>query len=41
MDLERFWLDPISRTASTWNEHRDINSVMLATSLAPAGFLSI
>ncbi len=25
--------------ARTWSEHRDINEVMLATSLAPEGFL--
>jgi hypothetical protein len=38
-EIESFWLDPAHRNASTWTEHRDINEVMLATSLAPEGFL--
>ena len=37
--IETFWLDPEHRSASTWSEHRDINEVMLATRLAPDGFL--
>jgi hypothetical protein len=36
-----FWLDERSQTAVTWIEHREINIVMLATSLAPEGFLLI
>jgi len=36
--LVEFWLDPTHR-GSTWADHADINSVMLATSLAPAGYL--
>ena len=39
--IEKFWLEPTSREASTWNDHRDINMVMLATSLAPDGFLTL
>jgi len=39
--IERFWLDDKNREAGSWTEHRDINMVMLATSLAPDGFLSI
>jgi hypothetical protein len=39
--IEKFWLDPASRENETWNAHREINMVMLATSLAPDGFLSI
>jgi len=39
--IEDFWLDPVNRRAGTWMEHRDINEVMLATSLAPEGFLSV
>jgi hypothetical protein len=39
--IERFWLDSQNQFASTWVEHQDINSVMLATSLAPEGFLVI
>ena len=34
-----FWRDPQHRQASTWSEHRDINEVMLATTLGPDGFL--
>ena len=37
--IEKFWLEPQNRTAKTWTEHQDINSVMLATSLVPDGFL--
>lgn len=38
--IESFWLEPANREADTWEEHRDINRVMLATSLAPGGLLS-
>lgn len=34
-----FWLDPSHRSAATWTDHRDINQVMLATALAPDGYL--
>jgi hypothetical protein len=34
-----FWLEPEHQRARTWTEHRDINEVMLATALAPEGFL--
>jgi hypothetical protein len=34
-----FWLDEKNRESSTWLEHRDINAVMLATSLAPGAYL--
>lgn len=39
--IEGFWLDPANRAGETWKEHEDINAVMLATSLAPAGFLAL
>lgn len=39
--IEKFWMDNKNRQASTWIEHREINMVMLATSLAPNRFLSI
>jgi hypothetical protein len=39
--IEQFWLDDKNREAFTWTEHREINMVMLATSLAPDGFLGI
>jgi hypothetical protein len=38
--IETFWLEPANRQASNWKEHRDINMVMLATSLAPDGYLT-
>jgi len=37
--IEGFWLDPEHQQAETWKEHRDINMVMLATSLSPDGYL--
>jgi len=37
--IEAFWLRPESRRASTWTEHRDIDEVMLATTLLPDGFV--
>jgi hypothetical protein len=39
--IERFWVDDKNRQGAGWSEHREINSVMLATSLAPEGFLMI
>jgi hypothetical protein len=40
-ELVAFWRDPAQRRAGSWSEHRDINEVMLATSLAPQGFLAL
>ncbi|MBW2015099.1 MAG: hypothetical protein JRI69_15215 [Deltaproteobacteria bacterium] len=39
--IEKFWLDPQNRMAKTWTEHQDINSVMMATSLAPDSYLKL
>lgn len=39
--IETFWLDPVNQKTDVWKEHRDINMVMLATSLAPDGFLTL
>ncbi len=39
--IETFWLEPANRQANSWTEHRDINMVMLATSLAPNGYLML
>ncbi len=39
--IEAFWLEPEHRQAATWKDHIDINSVMLATSLAPHSYLDI
>ena len=40
-EIEAFWRNPENQRAHTWLEHRDINEVMLATSLAPQGFLTL
>jgi hypothetical protein len=37
--IESFWLDDAHRRQETWRAHEDINDVMLATTLAPEGFL--
>jgi hypothetical protein len=39
--IENFWLEPGHQSVNSWQEHEDINKVMLATSLAPDGYLSI
>jgi hypothetical protein len=39
--VERFWLDPDNRETGGWKESRGINIVMLATSLAPDGYLML
>ena len=39
--IEAFWSDPAHRLARTWIDHRDINMVMLATSLAPESYLQL
>jgi len=39
--IEQFWMNDGNREAGTWIEHREINMVMLATSLAPVSFLMI
>lgn len=40
-EIEQFWADGENRKAATWTEHREINMVMLATSLAPGEFLAV
>ena len=39
--LKEFWLESTNRKTKSWMEHRDINMVTLATSLAPEGFLTL
>jgi hypothetical protein len=39
--IEKFWLEGTNREAGSWIAHHDINRVMLATSLAPNGFLEL
>ncbi|MHC4429724.1 MAG: hypothetical protein ACYS0D_14150 [Planctomycetota bacterium] len=36
----RFWMIPAHRDTAIWAAHRDINDVMLATSLMPDGYLA-
>jgi hypothetical protein len=38
--IEKFWLEDRNREDGSWIEHRDINMVMLATSLAPDAYLT-
>lgn len=37
--IEHFWLEERGKGTEHWKEHRDINDVMLATSLVPDQFL--
>ncbi|MBI1881666.1 MAG: hypothetical protein HYR94_26105 [Chloroflexi bacterium] len=39
--IEAFWLEWPNREAESWLAHREINMVMLATSLAPDGYLKL
>jgi hypothetical protein len=39
--IETFWLERTNMESDSWIAHRDINRVMLATSLAPDGFLKL
>lgn len=39
--IESFWIEADHQSVKTWHEHADINSVMLATSLAPDGYLQL
>ncbi len=40
-EIESTWMEPANRSSPLWLEHKNINSVMLATSLAPGGFLKV
>jgi hypothetical protein len=37
--IDDFWCAASNRQGPTWRAHPDINAVMLATSLAPGGYL--
>jgi hypothetical protein len=37
--IEAFWSNPEHRQGRTWLAHEDINAIMLATRLAPGGYL--
>lgn len=39
--IEEFWREPENQQTDAWREHADINEVMLATSLVPAGYVSL
>ena len=39
--IEGFWMDDGNRKADTWLQNPEINTVMLATSLAPGEFLAV
>jgi len=39
--IESFWLEGKNRKTGIYTTHHDINEVMLATSLAPDGFLGL
>ena len=39
--IEEFWLLPEHQKTEAWTAHRDINMVMLATSLSPEGFIRL
>ncbi|HHO47714.1 MAG TPA: hypothetical protein ENN06_04565 [Desulfobacteraceae bacterium] len=39
--ITRFWLREENRATGNWADHRDINMVMLVTSLVPDGFLDL
>ncbi len=39
--INSFWLEPKNRESAAWKAHRNINMVMLATSLAPDGYISL
>ena len=39
--IDEFWSETTRRQAASWSAHRDINSVMLATSLEPGGYLGV
>ena len=38
-NIEDFWSHPENRSVDTWQGHEDINTVMLAASLAPGGYV--
>ena len=38
--INTFWLGRNNREFGSWTEHREVNMVMLATSLSPEGYLS-
>jgi hypothetical protein len=39
--IETFWLERANRESGSWTAHREINMVMLATSLSPGAYLTL
>jgi len=39
--IEDFWQRPVHQATENWRHHADINNVMLATTLAPDGYLRL
>jgi len=39
--IEEFWKDKKNRKNTVWRDHNDINTVMLATTIIPEGFLKL
>jgi hypothetical protein len=39
--IRAFWLQEVNQKSTSWKNHLDINMVMLATSLAPDGYLNL
>ncbi len=40
-EIEACWRSPLHQKTRSWLDHRDINEVMLATSLGPDGYLNL
>jgi hypothetical protein len=40
-EIEAYWRDPSHQQSDNWQEHRNINEVMLATCLVPDGYLEL
>ena len=40
-EILAFWLSQAQHPYGRWQEHQNINDVMLATTLIPGGFLSV
>ena len=39
--IQSYWQEPEHQRAASWRTHQDINEVMLATALLPAGYLTV
>lgn len=39
--ITEFWLEQANRDNDLWRQHNDINDTMMATAIAPAGFLEL